>query len=150
MSNLQLTVGSSQPVLQLQFSKYAKWVDHSWLTSIWQCVSRINFLLHIKRLWVPTLQRTHDMMLTDHFPALKYKPKDLEILNKCHLYFQVLSLSDIVSADGKTVIPLILNGIRLTDRKRNLVWPNQQPPPLECLEIVGICPTFSTLRQLSY
>jgi hypothetical protein len=35
MSNIQITVGSSTPFLHLPYSKYSRWIEDMWLTSIW-------------------------------------------------------------------------------------------------------------------
>jgi hypothetical protein len=39
-------------------------------------------------------------------------------------------LSDLVSANGRHLIQPTLNGIKLTDRKSTLAWPEQHRPPL--------------------
>jgi hypothetical protein len=71
-------------------------------------------------------------MLLDHFIALKYSPTQLEVLNRCHIYLQVLSLAAITSADGKQIIIPTLSGHILIDRRSTLKWPvEQRPPPSE-------------------
>ncbi len=67
----------------------------------------------------------------DFFLSLKYKPKTLQILNRCRIYLQVITLADITSADGTQIIPQTLKGHRLADRKSNLKWPKQQSPTRE-------------------
>ena len=62
------------------------------------------------------------------FISLKFNPTQLETLNRCRLYLQVFTLSDVTSADGTTLIHPILQGEKLTDRKSNLSWPTQQRP----------------------
>jgi hypothetical protein len=97
---------------------------------IWQCVSRVKvkFTLKVKQAWTPTLPMIHDLMLMDYFVSRKFKPQQLEVLNHCRIYLQVLSLTDIVTADGKQIIIPALNGNKLTDRKSTLNWPIQQRP----------------------
>jgi hypothetical protein len=129
MSNIQILVGSNTPFFHLQYSKYGKWIEHSWLTSLWQFVSRVRFTLKIKRAWYPHLPRSNDVMLMDYFLSLNYKPQQLESLNRCRIFLQVLSLSDIVSADGRLLIVPTLSGNKLTDRRSTLKWPDQQKPP---------------------
>jgi hypothetical protein len=129
MSSLQLLTGSHIPFFHLPYTKYAKWIESSWLTSIWECVSRVKFTLIIRNSWVPVLQRTNDLSLMAFFVSLNFKPKQLIALNRCRLYLQVIFLSDIVSADGTTIIPHVLSGQKLTDRISMLKWPVQQLPP---------------------
>lgn len=129
MSTLQLLVGSETLFFNLQYPKYAKWIEQSWLTLIWQCVSRAKFSLKIKRTWTPSLQKVNDIIIMEYFISLKYKAKDLQTLNRCWFYLQTITLADLVSADGWTIIPATLNGYRLLDRKSSLIWPIQQRPP---------------------
>ena len=58
--------------------------------------------------------------------SLNFNPTQLETLNRCRLYLQVFTLSDITSADGTTLIHHILQEEQLTDRKSCLSWPTQQ------------------------
>ncbi len=83
MSHLQLLVGSDFPFFHLPFQKYSKWIEHFWLTSIWQLVSKVNFTVTVKRAWKPELQRRNDIILMQFFIDLKYNPIQLEALNRC-------------------------------------------------------------------
>ncbi len=125
MSKLQLLVGSEKLFLHLKYPIYYTWIGQSWLSSIWQWVSRVNFKISVQRACTPKLQQRNDRMLMDIFIELKYYPKEMNNLNKCRLYLQAIALSDIVLADGHVIIPYTLNGHRLQDRKSSLDWPNQ-------------------------
>jgi hypothetical protein len=59
----------------------------------------------------------------------------MRILNRCRLYLQVITLSDISTADGHTILPEIKQGIWLEQRKSNLLWPTQCNPPQANWEI---------------
>jgi len=65
----------------------------------------------------------------DYFIAQDFFPVSLGTLNRCRLYLQVITLSDIVSSDGTRIITDIFHGIPLTERTSTLKWPNQQRPP---------------------
>jgi hypothetical protein len=65
----------------------------------------------------------------DHFLCQGYKASQLIQLNCCRIYLQVITLTDIVSADGTCIIPDVLIGLPLTDRKSSLQWPSQQQTP---------------------
>lgn len=70
-------------------------------------------------------------MLMDFFIQLKYNHQQLKSLNRCRIYLQVWTLSDITSAEGTDIKPPILQGHHLTDRRSNVSWPIQQKPPRE-------------------
>jgi hypothetical protein len=85
----------------------------------------------VKNQWCPTLQRHQDVMLMDYFISIKYKYRDLALLNKCRVYLQVLSLTDLTSADGRQIIPHYKQGILSQDRRSTYTWPVQQRPGKE-------------------
>jgi hypothetical protein len=83
----------------------------------------------VSKQWIPPLTRIEDIALMDHFVQQGYKPAQLTQLNRCRLYLQAITLAGIVSADGQCMIPDVLAGIPLSDRKSTIQWPNQQRPP---------------------
>ncbi len=64
----------------------------------------------------------------DHFIRQGYKASQLIRLNCCRIYLQVITLTDIVSADGTCIISDFFIGLPLTDRKSTLQWHSQQRP----------------------
>jgi hypothetical protein len=126
---LQLIIGSATSLFHLSYTNYAKWILQGWLTSLWQLLSRIiKFIIHEKHQWAPTPQGEYDIMLVDFFVTLKYKPKDLKLLNKCRLYLQAISLMDISSADDRVIIPNYKDIIVCVDKKSKYNWSIQQQP----------------------
>jgi len=73
--------------------------------------------------------REHDLFLMDYFVEEGLSPKALGSLNRCRLYLQVITLVDITSADGTSIISDVFHGIPLQDRRSKLTWPCQQWPP---------------------
>jgi hypothetical protein len=68
----------------------------------------------------------------DIFQERRLPVKDMRALNRCHLYLQVLTISDIMAADGKTIMRAVKTGQLLDDRTSNLLRPRQgQPSPQE-------------------
>jgi hypothetical protein len=59
-----------------------------------------------------------------HLPSIS----TLRILNQCRLYLQVITLSDIATADGKLILPEAKQGVPLSDRLSTLLWPAQGNP----------------------
>jgi len=91
------------------------------------CKSQIT--LELSNQWIPSLARIGDMALMEHFVKAGYPAAQLTQLNRCRLYLQVITLADIVSADGSLILPEAFIGVPLSDRKSDLKWPNQQRPP---------------------
>jgi hypothetical protein len=129
LSYLQLAVGSEVNVLSLSPCTYKNWIDSCWLVSFWNFLHKAQLLITTTKHWLPKLVREHDKVLMDYFIALGYSTHILGALNRCRIYLQVITLSDIVSADGSCIIPDIFHGLPLLDRCSTLKWPCQQRPP---------------------
>ncbi len=123
LSHLQLQVRSSTPVLALHYTKYHKWIDHTWLTSIWQFLNSIKATLEIERQWIPQVCREHDQMLMDIALTLHFTPPQLASINYCRMHLQVLTVSDITAADGISLLSSSWRGVQDPSRVSNLHWP---------------------------
>ena len=53
---------------------------------------------------------------------------DLERINACKLYLQVMFLSDITNNQGNNLLNGILSGDKKYLKNSNLQWPNQPSP----------------------
>jgi hypothetical protein len=129
ISHLQLQVGSAKPFFTLPYPHYARWIDSTWLTAIWKHTVQLQMQVEVEHHWLPTLTRENDIMLMDLFMTLNFSHSQLKLINNCRLFLQVLTLSDITSADGKTLLPNYTKGIVSTDRTSSLKWPEQTRPP---------------------
>jgi hypothetical protein len=65
----------------------------------------------------------------DFFVRLKLKCKTLKALNRCQVFLQVIWLSDICIADGRSILPEYKSGDRPFDWSSSLDWPFQPRPP---------------------
>jgi hypothetical protein len=62
------------------------------------------------------------------FTTLKGTHKDMEILNRCRLFLQVITLSDITNAGGDHLIIEAKNRLPLSSRPSSLLWPTRALP----------------------
>ena len=62
------------------------------------------------------------------FIYLGFKKGELELIDQCRLYHQVLSLTDIADADGTKIDPVYMTKQRHQDRISTLQWPTQGCP----------------------
>lgn len=135
LSYLQLAVGSSTSVFQLPPSTYVNWIDACWLVSLWIFLHKVQLHVTTSTHWMPKTLRQYDKILMDYFIALGYTASALGALNRCRIYLQIITLSDIVSADGSSIMPGVFHGIPLEDRVSTLKWPCQQRPPARDWEL---------------
>jgi hypothetical protein len=109
ISYLQLTLGVHRPFFIMQYSLFAKWIDKLWLTLVWQHTSQLQIVLEIEKQWMPHQPRTHDTFLMEYALTLNLLACSIKLINQCCLYLQVLTLSDLSSADGKHLLPSALS-----------------------------------------
>jgi hypothetical protein len=60
--------------------------------------------------------------------AQRLSTKELQVLNACRQYLQVITLSNITSADGTYIIPEAKAGLPIQFRTSFLQWPVQGRP----------------------
>jgi hypothetical protein len=119
---LQLIVGVSSNFLNVSYNVHHHWTCSSWLTSVWHFMRKLNLTIVIKNIWFPPQPVRNDINLMEYFVTRKFSSLQLSRLNRCRLYLQLLSLSDMVSVDGRCIISSILEGQKLLDRRSNLTW----------------------------
>mmetsp|Transcript_21350 Transcript_21350/g.30549 ORF Transcript_21350/g.30549 Transcript_21350/m.30549 type:complete len:1538 (+) Transcript_21350:1841-6454(+) len=128
MSYLQIISGSTKLFLNLPFGKYSKWIEHTWLTSLWAFLIRVNLTVDIRKAWTPEPQRQGDGAIMTIFIESGYSGKDLAQLNRCRLYVQVFFISDVATADGKYIDEKYRQRIKNPERVSTWKWPAQGIP----------------------
>ena len=109
ISYLQLIVGAKTQFFNLPYSLCAKWTEKTWLTSIWQFLTRANLKVSVNTAKPLREQRTGDSFIMTAFVYAKFKPYKLRLINQCRLFHQVYVTSDITTADGWAVWKKALN-----------------------------------------
>jgi hypothetical protein len=127
LTYLQLLSGSGTFILN-QDQKHYRWVEQGWLTSIWAFINSSNLQLVYPNQWVPTLPRQHDQYIMEFFQTLHLSHTTMEQLNRCRLYLQVVTVSDISSACGKYILPMTKTGNIDPARSSTLRWVTQGKP----------------------
>lgn len=127
LSYLQLLTGSGSLCLNLSIADY-QWVEKGWLTSLWDYVNTVHLQFIYPALWLPPLPRAGDAYLMEQFLQLKLPNNTLARLNRCRLYLQVITISDLTSADGSTILPAAKQGTLIEERPSGLRWPSQGLP----------------------
>lgn len=97
-----LELGFPGPLFSPPPATWASCITTSWIKSTWEmCFSQgITIATDVR---LPPLRRVSDCYLMLAFHDLGYSALELAVLNRCRLFMQVLTLSDIVSADGSFI-----------------------------------------------
>jgi hypothetical protein len=129
ISHLQLHIGSGSPFFSPPYPHYSRWIDKTWLAAIWKHTHQVNITVEVEKHWIPTLARDNDQFIMELFQTHNFSPSQLRQLNSCRLFFQVLTLSDITAADGKSILSSASQGTKTLERISALHWPRQESPP---------------------
>ncbi len=97
-----LEFGLSTTPLEDAYNKYSTLCTHSWLRAIWEQCWRFEITLWIKPP-IGILPRLGDQFFVQAALQCNLLPKELFTINHICIHQQVLYLSDIMSANGKSI-----------------------------------------------
>jgi len=92
---------------------------------LWEFVTKTEITFNYPNQWVLSLSREGGVFLMQFFRRNGNHTKDMKILNRCQLFLQVMTLSDVVSANGKYILPEVKLGEPPHGRSSTLQWPLQ-------------------------
>ncbi len=127
---IQLITRTRQNFINSEYKNY-QWVEQGWMMMLWQFVKLMDITFVDTSIWGPKPARRNDTFIMEEFLALKIIDKILHSLNKCRIYLQVLTMSDISTADGKMILPEVKKGEKPFYRCSILTWPIQEMPSKE-------------------
>lgn len=84
---------------------------------------------HLPSLCSTLTKLEQPLSLTDFFVSLHLPKRDLQRLNHCRVFLQVIFIADITDADGTSITPCYKSGYRCPYRSSWLDWPYQPSPP---------------------
>ena len=126
--HLKLELGLNGPVFGHNWKVWKNVVSPCWLTNTWEFLNLTNITVQ-DDISEFALARKGDVLLMQAFFNKGYTPKQLKALNKCRLFLQVLTLSDISSGCGTYILQEALKGIKYKQQKSD--WPLQGNPGKE-------------------
>lgn len=104
-------------------------LESFWLKSVREFLRGVNASLLIADVKVQPLQRVGDAHLMDLvLNTGVFSDDDVRVINACCLFLQVLTVSDITTADGQRLLPGISQGIRSPENPSRLMEPRQERP----------------------
>ena len=128
MELLIIELGLSAQPLQESFEKYGKRVTHSWIKSIWEKVSKYKVRVELGPLSIEP-PRERDRWFMDAVEASGItNMSELNRINRVRLHQQVLYVSDVLEANGKTIDPKYLEPRPLDEKWSQYIFPTENPP----------------------
>ena len=95
-------LGISTNPLNESYSRYASWVTHSWLKSLWEKISKYKISVETNNIPLQP-PRVGDKWIMRVFQEAGFNKSELERLNRVRIFQQVLFLSCVLGAGGKIV-----------------------------------------------
>ena len=133
LDTLQLHLGFplSPALTYPYYTSISRYFDPSWLSSTWDFMTEASALLTLSDQWTLPLDRQNDCHLMPRLVSLattfSLSTPDLIKFNRCRLYLQVLTLSDIVDSSGNTIDTDFWKGYK-NKRISSLSWPKEDRP----------------------
>ena len=118
-------MGIGPNLLSLAFKLFGHLLPQSWIKSLWQFASEYNIHIPAQEEHLE-LRREGDSFLTEKFAHSDIGTPALRSINKCRLYLEVTTLSDILDGSGKRYCNHIMNGHNDNERSSYHRWPQQQ------------------------
>jgi hypothetical protein len=82
---------------------------------------------------IPTIARIDDQLLMDVALTMSFSRQELVDLNLICIYLRATTVSDIASADGRTLHSWTWRGLRIPNRNGRFTLPHQEAPtPYQC------------------
>jgi hypothetical protein len=128
MELLITELGISWQPRQESFESYGKWVTNTWIKSVWEKASKFNITIEIAPLPIspPRAGDKWFMQAVEELGVMD--PKELAVINRACCHQQVLFLSDVLDAGGKSVDKKYLNFRQDHEVWSTAIFPLEKPP----------------------
>ena len=126
---MHIQMGTHLHIFSLPYDKYKCLNTSGWINHIWKMSWKYN--IKVRGYYEkPTIAREHDYALMDRLiEADLYNDDDIQKINRCRLYLNVINISDIVNGQGTRISTPILQHRRDHERRSKYQWPVQPYPP---------------------
>ena len=122
----QLSIGTEELFINLNYSSYSFLTDATWSTHLWEYLSNRELTIDINHNIVIPPQRYNDAYIMDIVYS-HFTKEELIRINKIRISLRLLFLSDVIDIRGKNILPEIRKGI--THRSSNITFPDQTFAP---------------------
>ena len=126
-----MEVGIGRNLFQLDYNKFEMLLSNSWIKSLWIFSSKYSITTVDRTTTYPNISRENDVFLMGQFQAQGYISKKLQILNRCRINSQVLTLADIMNGKGDD-FTMTYNGQQDYQKVIYSNGPTNHNPPLPC------------------
>ncbi|CAJ1946859.1 unnamed protein product [Cylindrotheca closterium] len=123
----QLEIGTSFGLFQQDYSNTAILASETWLKRVWKELEDLDIYVALDSP-VLSLRCDGDALLIEVFMELEVDQDALKWLNWCRMFLQVCTVSDIVTADGRSIRESMWHGERDYAHRSSYQWPRTVRP----------------------
>ena len=127
IQQLKVEVGTGGSLFQADFSIFGRLAMPSWVTHLWRYAWSKKVGLEEKTSSLE-LRREGNVFLMQCFAMTRTRGAELDKVNQCRLYLQALTLADIVSGDGCSILEDAWKGAPAVFHPSYYSWPRQEKP----------------------
>ena len=125
---MQIEMGIVKPIQEISFTAVRCLITDCWLKRLWGASEASGITIHHSGPHKNFLSRENDRFLMEAVLRGNWSREVIQSVNRCRLYLQVLSFSDVTTGSGKQIRYCIWKGRRETQYGWNKSWPNQGDP----------------------
>ena len=145
---LQIEMGFTTNILEYDYATWGYLATPSWITSLWEFVSRYKITLKSPEQLLPDKIKEGETAIMHAFFTLGYRKRDLIRINRVRNFLQVLYVSDIVEGNGKMVKDDIYLGNKSHNSVSNMKWRRERPSKQDFQTWRMVIKRFSPNRYL--
>ena len=123
----QLETGTSFGILQQDYSNTGILASDTWVKRCWKQLEELDIFVACDTP-IPATRCSGDSLLMEIFMEAEVNQDDLLWLNWCRLYLQVVTVSDLLTANGRAIRRSIWRGLRDDHGQDLYAWPRTVRP----------------------
>ena len=127
LEQLMVNIGYGSDLFSAPYATLGKLMPYTWMTHLWEFLDRRG--LQLKHDIELVLLRHHDCFIMRKAVEAKFTFSQLDAINRCRIYLQVMTLAEIASADGESITEKAWVGTYDLTAVSSYKWPRQPKPP---------------------
>ena len=132
LEQLRIEIGDNDHILASDITQKEHYLlTDSYVRSTWQFMSKENIQLEDNTPAIPLLREGDQCLMTEFSKNTKIPKSALRTLNKCRLYLQAFTLSDLTSGDGTKIRDEAWHGRQYNNGRDYSSWPLWGRPGLQ-------------------
>lgn len=128
-----LEIGIGRNIFQLPYRQFECLLSDSWIKHVWEFAYENEITIVDRVSEFPLPSRQGDVFLMEAFSEQGYSRKQMQILNRCRIYLQALTLSDVMNGKGDGFTQTI-RGERDPQKRNDFRWPYQPAPSTQMIK----------------